>query len=160
MLGINAKLYWRSGGTYEAPTWSELSAVSDLAVNPTWDEGDASTRESRVKQSAKTMMGLEITGKIKKKINNAGYEAIMGALVTDQVLDVLVLDASKETVGARGWRLDAQVFNANEDQGLGTVQFEEISIKPCLDTNPVKAVKVGPGPALTYATPGGDGTFA
>lgn len=160
MLGVNAKAY-RNTGSYGSPTWSEMTLISDLSVNPAWDEGSADARESRIKQVRKTMMGLEVSGKMKKRISDSNYQALMDALVSDTVLDVLILDASKETVGARGWRFDAQVFSANEDQAMGNVLYEEFVMKPSLDTNAPKAVKVGAGPALTFSTPGVDGsTFA
>src|SRR4051812_29841402 len=110
MLGILAKVY-RNTGSYGSPTWSECALFSDVSVSPAWDEGSADARESRIKQVRKTMMGLDVTGKMKKKIDDANYEAFMNALLSDAVLDVLVLDASKETVGSRGWRFDAQVFS-------------------------------------------------
>ena len=156
LLGINAKCY-RNTSSYGAPNWSEITQISDLSINPTWDKGDASARESRIKQNVKTMMDLEITAKVKKRIGDANYEAIMDALVSDNVLDLLVLDASKETVGARGWRIDAQIFSATEDQAMGNVLYEDITISPSLESNPPKAVKVGAGPALTYSTPGANG---
>lgn len=155
-LGIKCKLYYRSEGSYGSPTWSEISLIENLQVNPTWDEGQADDRSDRVHRVVKTMLGLEITGNLKKKPGNAAYEAVMNALVSDEALDILVMDGDINTVDNRGWRFDAQVFSANEDQGLGVgAVMEAISIKPTDSDNTCKAVLVGPGPALTYATPGG-----
>lgn len=160
-LGINAVIYWRSAGSYGSPTWTAVDIISDLAVNPSWDEADASSRESRIKKSVKTVLGLEFSGRMKKKPDNAAYEAFMNAMLSDDALDVLVLDDDKDTVGARGWRCDVQVFSANEDQGMSTALYEDIVLKPTCSDNAAKAVLVGAGPALTYSTPGtAGGTFA
>lgn len=160
-LGILAKLYYRSAGTYGAPTWTEISLISDLAVNPAWDKADASSRGSRVKKSAKTMLGLEFTGRLKKKPGDASYEAVMNALVSDDVLDVLILDGDKDTENNRGWRCDVQVHSANEDQAMANVLYEDITLEPACTDNEPKAVKVAAGPTLTYSTPGANGgTFA
>lgn len=161
MLGILAKLY-RNTGSYGSPVWSECTLISDAQVSPAWDEGSADARESRIKQVRKTMMGLEVTGKMKKKIDDTNYEAFMNALLSDAVLDILVLDASKDTVGARGWRFDAQVFSGTEDQAMNVgAMYVDLALKPSLDTNNPVAVKVAAGPTLTFSTPGASGgTFA
>jgi hypothetical protein len=159
-LGLNAKLY-RNTSTYEAPSWSEVTLISDLSVNPSWDEADASARESRVKQSVKTLMALEVSGRLKKKPLDGNYEAFMDALLSDDVLDLLVLDGDKDTEGNRGWRCDFQVFSANEDQGMGNALYEEISLKPSITDHAAKAARIGSGGSLTYSVPGEDGgTFA
>jgi hypothetical protein len=159
-LGINAKAY-RNTGSYNAPVWSELTLISDLSVNPAWDEASADARESRIKQVRKTMMGLEVTGRMKKKPLDTNYEAFMNALNSDDVLDLLILDGPRETEGSRGYRFDAQVFGGTEDQAMGNVLYQDFAIKPSLETNPPKAVKVAAGGVLTYAIPGAaGGTFA
>ena len=154
-LGIKAKLYYRSAGIYGSPTFTEITGISDLSVNPAWDRGDVNSRSSRVKKQQKTLLGLEFTGTLKKQPGNAAYEAFMNAMLSDEVVDFLILDDSKETVNARGWRVDCQVFQATEDQGTGTVMYEDFIIAPTDSDNEPKAVLVGAGPALTYATPGG-----
>lgn len=154
MLGLNAKVYWRSGGTYGAPVWTDVNIFSDVSVNPAWDEASADARESRIKQVRKTLLGLEITGRMKKKIGNTAYDAFMNAMLSDEVLDIMVLDGSNTTDGVRGWRFDAQVFSATEDQAMGNVLYEEMILKPSLDTNAPLAVKVAGG-VPTYYAPGG-----
>lgn len=155
-LDINAKLY-RNTGTYGAPILSEVSLISDLSVTVAWDEASADARESRIKQFRKTLLGLDFTGRLKKKIGDANYEAIMDAMLSDATLDLFILDGDKDTVGVRGWRCDAQIFSASEDQALGNVLYEDIIIKPSLETNPPKAVKVAAGPTFTYSIPGPNG---
>ena len=160
MIGLNAKAY-RNTGTYGSPTWSEMSLISDLSVNPTWDKADASARESRIKQTVKTLVSLEITGKMKKKLLDTNYDAFMNVMLSDATLDLLILDGDKDTVGVRGWRADFQIFSANEDQGMGNVLFADFSLEPSITENPPKAVLVAAGPTLTYSVPGTNGgTFA
>jgi hypothetical protein len=158
-IGLNAKAY-RNTGNYNTPTWSEITLISDLTVNPTWEEADASARESRVKQTVKTMINVEITGRLKKKPGDTNYEAIMNAALSDDALDMLVLDDTNTTNNARGWRMDAQIFSVSEDQSMSNYMYEDIRILPSITTNPVKAVLVTGG-NLTYSTPGTTGgTFS
>jgi hypothetical protein len=160
-LAINAKLYYRSAGSYGSPTFTAIDIVADANVEPVWDEGAADSRESRVHAFMKTMLGLQVSFRLKKKPTNAAYEALMNALVGDTVIDFLVMDGDKDTVNNRGWRFDAQVYSGSEDQALANVLYEDMTIKPYPGDNPVKAVLVGAGPALTYSIPGANGgTFA
>lgn len=160
MIGLNAKAY-RNSGSYGSPTWLEMTLISDLSVNPSWEEADASARESRIKQTVKTLMALEISGKMKKKLGDDNYDALMNAMLSDDTLDLLILDGDRETEDVRGWRADFQVFSANEDQSMTNVLFEEFTLKPSITENPPKAVLVNSGGSLTFSIPGTDGgTFA
>lgn len=155
MIGLNAKVY-RNTNTYEAPTWSECTLFSDVSVNPAWEEADASARESRIKQTVKTLLGLDITGKMKKKPANANYDAFMDAFLSDDTLDLLILDGDRTENGVRGWRADFQIFSANEDQSMTNVLFEEFKLMPSITEHLPLAVKVAGG-ELTYSEPGEDG---
>lgn len=158
-IGILSKLYYNTG-TYGSPIWTEVSIVGDVAVNPTWDEADISTRASRVKSMKKTMLGIEITARLKKVPSSTVYAAFVNALMSDGLLDILVLDGPNNTDGVRGYRMDVQVFGGNDDQSLNAGGFLDIVMKPNQDTNPVKAALVDSS-ALTYATPGASGaTYA
>lgn len=143
-LGINAVVYHNSG-TYGTPVWDVISCVSDLAVNPAWDEADGSSRGSRVKASAKTQLGLEITGKLKVSDTDAGYEVFADALLSDEALDLMILNGDKTANGVRGWRGDFQVFSAVQDQAMANVLYDDIVLKPTVSDNPVKSVLVAAG---------------
>jgi hypothetical protein len=159
-IGINAKAY-RNTATYEAPTWSEIDLISDLTVGLTWDTADANARESRIKQNVKTLLGLEVTGKLKKRPLDANYEAFMNAIISDDILDLLILDGPNDEEGVRGWRIDSQITSGSEDQSLGNALYEDITIMPSLAEHNPLAVLVDSGGTLTYSTPGVDGgTFA
>lgn len=161
MLGITAKAYYRSSGTYASPTWTELTLFADVSVNPTWDEADTSSRTSRVKTSLKTMLGVEITARMRKKMLNTQYTAMMNAVLSDDVVDFLILDGDRAVEGVRGWRFDGQVFQGNEGQGLADAQFVELVIRPADSDNLPRPVLVGAAGALTYSVPGPNGeTFA
>ncbi len=155
-LGIKSKLYRNTAG-YGGPTWSEVTLISDLSVNPSWEKGPADTRGSRVKKSVKTMLGLTFTGNMKKSPGDANYEAFMDALVSDNVVDLLVLDGAKDEDGSRGWRVECQIFEGTEDQAMSVgAIYEALSIEPTDTDHEPQAVYVS-GSALTYSTPGEDG---
>jgi hypothetical protein len=157
MLGLKSKLYYNSA-SYGSPTWVEVSIIADGTLNFAWDEGNADDRSDPAHRMVKTQFALEFTGNMKKKPTNTAYEYLMDLALSRGVGDFLVLDAAKEVVGARGFRFDGQLFTANEDQSMGNVIYNALSIKPTdsPDDNAVKAAKVASGPTLTYATIGDD----
>lgn len=157
MLGINAKLYYNSA-SYGSPTWVEVSLLSDCQLNFTWDEGAADDRSDPAHRMVKTQFSLEVTGSLKKKISNTAVDYLLDLAISRAAGDFLVLDGPRTTVGSRGFRFDGQVFAASEDQALGNVIYAALTVKPTDSDNLVKAVKVGAGPALTFATVGGDST--
>lgn len=161
LLGINAKLYWRSNGAYESPGWTENQLISDFTQDVKWGESEANARESRIEQALKAMLGLNWSGKMKKKPLDPTYEAFMNAILSDDILDLLILDGAKDVEGNRGWRVDSQIFDGTEDQGLKNTLYVGIVFKPILLLHPPLAVRVNSGGALTYSTPGvAGGTFA
>ncbi len=148
-IGILARAY-RNTGSYNSPAWTAMNGFSDLSVNPAWDKADASTRESRVKGGLKTMVDIAITGKYRVSNTDGNYLALFGAANDDTVLDLLILNGPLDQEGVRGYRMDAQVYSANEDQGLGVALYDEFSFSPYIFDNPPKLAVVGSGGAITY----------
>jgi hypothetical protein len=157
-LSLNAKLFYRSAGTYNAPTFTEVSLIADGNVNFVWDEGGADDRSDPAHRMMKTQFALEFTGNMKKLPLNAAYEFMYDLGLSRAVADILLLDGPVNQVGARGFRFDGQLFSLSEDQSLANVLYNALTIKPTdsPDGNRVKAARVGAGPALTYGTIGGD----
>lgn len=134
-LGLSCKAYLNVGN-YGTPNWSAITCISDWKVSAKWDEGDASTRESRLKLALKTLAGVEVSGKMRS--SNSGdtnYTTIKTALMADTQLDVMILDGTSTTNGVTGFRFACQVFDGSQDQGLGQVVFDEVMLKPVPNTD-------------------------
>jgi hypothetical protein len=153
MLGILAKLYHNTGASYAAPTWSSIDLISDVKIGAKWDKADASTRSSRVKIYGKPMLDIEITGKIRCDLTDAGFLAFYNGYLLDQVLDLMILNAASTVNGARGYRADFLVLGSDEDQALSVVEFEDFTMAPGLSTNLPQSVLVTTGaPVFTPIT--------
>lgn len=134
-LGVLSKLYVDTNPlTATNPNWVVLPLISDCTVSPVWDEGDASTRESRVKQMEPTLLGLEITGKVRVKNNElyAAYTAMVNGFYQDVAIRVLALNGALNEDTAEGFTFLGKVFNWSEDQSLGSVLYKDFTIKPCI----------------------------
>lgn len=150
-LGISARLY-RNTGTYNSPTWSAVNNISDVTVNVAWDKGDASTRASRVKGGAKTQLDLSVNVKMAVSDTDTAYLAFIGASLDDTRIDVLVLNGDIGTEGVRGFRFDALVYTANEDQALGNTLYDDMMLSPYIFDNVPKLAVVGGGGTITYTS--------
>lgn len=151
-LGILAKVY-RNTGSYGSPTWAEVAEIADLAVNPAWDEAEGGSRASRVKKTAKTMLGIEVTGRIKVQTSDAGYIAIRDAMYTDIPIDLLVLNGEDDENGAHGWRAEWHVFEGGEDQAMGNRLYMDFVLRVADTDNAVSYAEVSGG-SPTFTTPG------
>lgn len=95
-IGPNSKTYYRSGGTYGSPTFTECTNINDFNLQSSWEKGPANSRGSRVNKSVKTSFNITASGTMKVRPGDADYEAFMDALNSDNVLDLLVLDGAKD----------------------------------------------------------------
>lgn len=164
-LGVLSNFYVNIQ-TVSNPIWQALPLISDCNVNGTWDQGDASTRQSRSKMFEPTLMDTEITGKV-RVTNSEQYQSYLNlynAWYSDLVVEVLVLNGALNENNADGFRFQAKVFNWSEDQSLGAVLFKDFSVKPCIPdliVNVPRVVRVVLGVMLTapigagYAIGGG-----
>lgn len=150
-LGIDSKVY-RNTGTYGSPTWTEISLVRDVQVNPSWGRADSSSRASKVMSEVKTQLTVAFTLSVKVSLTDTGYIALMDSFVdSDGVLDLMIINGTNTTNGVEGWRFDAGVFTASEDQSIGNTLYRDFEVGPSGHaTNAPKRVVVSGG-AATFA---------
>lgn len=152
MLGITAAFYYRSAGNFASPTWTEITAMKDVARNDQWDTVEAPDRGSTVKSGAKTLRDIGVTAAMKKKLNDASVNAVLAALESATGnIDIMVLDGDKATNGARGVRYEAVTTQANEDQGIANALYLDLAFMPdAFSDNQYQSVLVTAGsPAFT-----------
>lgn len=148
-LGIKCKLYYNTG-SYGSPTWVEITKVGDAKVKYQWKSATSLTRETRVELSLKTALELGFTFTLRKDPSDANYLAVDNAAVDDTVLDLLVLDGTNATNLSRGFRFDAQITQAGEDQGPDKVVHVEFEAVPAISANvPQRAVVTAGSPVFT-----------
>lgn len=146
-LGRDAKFYLNTG-TFASPTWSAVDQISDLTRGGTWDEIEASTRESVVKMGVAGMLDTAVTGKLKFVPGDTNQVLIADAFWARTTIDIMVLNGPNTTTGIRGVRFECQVMQNTEDQGLGTAVFGDLKFMPTPTTNSPCSVKVVAGAAV------------
>ena len=101
------------------------------------------------------MAGVTASARLKTLPGNLNYEALMDAFMLGSVLDLLILDGDKATVGSRGIRADCHLAEAPQDQGMSTRLYNALTIVPADTGNSPKWAKVVTGGTIHYAQPGG-----
>lgn len=150
--GYACKLY-RNTANFGTPTWDEVTALGDVQLNLSWDEFDATMRGDGVKSSEPTLLGIEVTGRIRSDENSTDYTTLETAAYTKALVDVLVLDGTSTVNGSRGVRAEMKIFNWSEDQALGNILFREFTLRPCVSENARQSCIVTAGaPAFTALT--------
>lgn len=151
-LGIRSKMYYRSAGNFASPTWSEISAIKDLTVNAQWDTTDAPDRSTVVKGMAKTLLGLSVSGSMKASDSGVAVGAVLDAMLgATASMDVMVLDGSSSTNGARGYRYEAIVTQANQDQNIQNALYWDVDFAPSgfADNAPQSVLVTNSAPVFT-----------
>jgi len=128
-LGILSKVYLNTA-SFGTPTWVEVEHISDLSIDPSWDEGDASSRASRAKRTAKTMLDVGISGSIKVSDSDSDYQAFRDAAYQDDTIDLMILNGDQTDDGVHGYRAEFNVFSSSEDQAKGNRLYMNFTLKP------------------------------
>jgi hypothetical protein len=150
MLGAEATFNYNSG-SFNSPSLTAMTAVSDLSMTGSWDKAEASTRFTRAKTYLKAMVDWSITGKLRSSpTGDANYQTfVTDFLGPDVTVNVVVLNGGAALNGAWGFMFDAQIFKMGGDQGLGVVEFDDIELAPAATGNPGQYAQVASG-ALVY----------
>lgn len=151
-LALKARLYRNTSGNYNSPTWAAVNRIKDLTVNAGWDMADADSRESRIKNKAKTLLDLSASGMVKVSNTDEGYIALWEAAHDDDPLDLLILNGAMDENGARGYRGYWQVSKSDEDQSIGNVLYMGIELTPADNDGDIpmkKAVVTGGSPVFS-----------
>lgn len=151
MLGLDCTAYYNSN-TWLSPTWVEITCIEEFRRSFAFDEAGSDSRLSRIKTVVKTMIGLEYSGRLKKRLDDDVYAELYSVMMSDEPIDLLILDASKETEGAKGFRGYFHILSSTESQGLGDRLYDEITIKPADPADVDEIIQhatVGSGPGYT-----------
>jgi hypothetical protein len=155
MTGLEAGFYVRTSGNFASPTWTELTDIGDFTQNANWNKATVELRSSPAAMGLKTTIDISVSFKMLARPagGSAAYNTIIAALGTRDVVDVMALQGSNTTNGARGWRYEGQVFSGTEDQGTQAAIMPEMEVSPTITNNAPQSVVVTSGaPVFTTLT--------
>ena len=135
VLGLNAKLYRRVGGTFAAPVWGEVKSVR--AVDTTFEAGswDGSTRGSKFRKWARTLLDVGFDLELLHKPGDTDQAALRTAFLDGSMVDIAVMDGDIEVAGSEGFRAEMQVFSFSRGEPLEEGLLIKCSVKPGISDN-------------------------
>jgi len=134
-LGMDAKLY-RNTGTYETPTWVEITNAKDVSLNLEKGEADVTTRAN---QGWRATVGTLKDGSVEFEMVwdtlDAGFTAIQEAYFDGTPLEVAVMDGDIATSGSQGLRATMAVTNFSRNEPLEEAITVSVTLKPTYADN-------------------------
>ena len=129
-LGRKAKLY-RNTGSYDSPTWSEVTLVRDLTLNLTKAEADASTRGSDGwEEVIGGLKSASVSFGLKYVEDNTDLIAFEEAFHADGTIELAIMSGGITTAGSRGLRATFEVFEFTRNEQQNETMSADVTIKP------------------------------
>ena len=134
-LGLDAKLY-RNTGTYETPTWVEMTNVKDLTLNLESGEADVSTRGAGGwRATVATLKDGSIEFEMVWDTEDAGFTAIQQAWFGNTSIEFAVMDGDITTSGSQGLRATFSITKFSRNEPLEEALSVSVSAKPTYAAN-------------------------
>jgi hypothetical protein len=136
-------------GNPASPTWSELGELSDVKIDASQSEADASVREAGgIELTEPSMLQVTVTATLQWRANNANCLALLTAFQNRVAINMMFLTGASNDANARGYKGDFKVFGFPIDQPLKDLVKIELTFRPCVSTrSPTNYVQAASGSA-------------
>jgi len=126
---IDAVLYRGAPNTTTIPTTSgtKVTTVENLTLKLTYDEAPANNRQTPIKQSLPSLLGVELEANFPSDSADTHLAAFRSALINRYPLPLLISDGSDT-----GYRFGGVmgVFGGDNDQALPSVPMNKFTLRP------------------------------
>lgn len=130
-LGMDAKLYYKSGGVGGTGEWIELANVRDVTLNLEAGEADVTTRgNSGWRATVATLKEGSIEFEMVWDTEDAGFTAIKNAYFNNSALGFAIMDGDIETAGSQGLQADFAITNFSRSEPLEEAVTVSVTAKP------------------------------
>lgn len=114
-LGMDAKLYYKTGGQGGGGNWTELTNAKDVTLNLEKGEADVSTRaNSGWRATVGTLKEASVEFEMVWDTADAGFTAIKDAFFNNTMIGLQVLDAA----AGQGLQADFSITNFTRAEPL------------------------------------------
>jgi len=143
-LGMEAKLYYKSGGVGGTGSWTELDNVKDLTLKVESGEADVTTRaNSGWKATVGTLKDGSIEFEMVWDTQDAGFTAIKNAFFNNTAIGLAVMDGDIETAGSQGLQADFAITEFSRNEPLEEAVTVNVTAKPTYSSTAPQWVTVG-----------------
>ena len=145
-LGMNAGLYVMTGGTWSAPTWTELTNVTNVDSSNALSLADVTTRANNgFRAQVGTLADGDITFEMIAIHGDTDIDLIADAYDDREVLTVMALDAKSDVVGARGLKADMMVTDFSRGEQLEDAVRYNVTLTMTASANAPERIVVTAG---------------
>lgn len=131
-LGLDAKIYFKTGGVAGSGTWTEMSNVRDVTLNMEKAEADVTTRAADGwRNTVGTLKEASVEFEMIWDPEDAGFAAVFAAFLNNTILGIAVLDGdgALSTSTAEGLIMDCNVMNCSRTEPLEEALKASVSLK-------------------------------
>ncbi len=130
VLGLDAKLY-RNEGTYEAPSWVEMTNVKDLTLGVEMGEADVTSRAAEGwRQTEPTLADATIGFQMVWNTEDDDFDAVQESFFDREAIEYLALDGPVDEAGHKGLRATMKCFSFNRAENLEEALMVDVNLKP------------------------------
>jgi hypothetical protein len=143
-LGMDAKLYYKTGGVGGAGSWTELTNTKDVTLNLETGEADVSTRGNNGwRATVSTLKEGSIEFEMVWDTSDAGFTAIKNAYFNNDPIGFAVLDG--ESGSGQGLVADFSITNFTRNEPLEEAMTVSVTAKPTYSETPPAWTESGVG---------------
>jgi len=114
-LGMDAKLYYKTGGQSGGGSWNELANTRDVTLSLETGEADVTTRaNSGWRATVGTLKEASVEFEMVWDTADAGFTAIKNAFFNNEMIGLRVLDGD----GGQGLQADFSITNFSRNEAL------------------------------------------
>lgn len=130
-LGMNAKLYYKTGGVAAAGAWVELGNTKDVTLNLQTGEADVTTRANAGwRATIATLKEGSIEFEMIWDTADAGFVALKNAFFANALIGLAVMDGPIAQAGSQGLEADVAITNFSRKEPLEEAIAVSITAKP------------------------------
>ncbi len=130
-LGMQAKLYFKTGGVAAAGAWVELPNTKDLTLNLETGEADVTTRgNAGWRATVATLKDGSIEFEMVWDTSDAGFTAIKDAFFANAAIGLAVMDGLVTQAGSQGLQADFAITNFTRKEPLEEAIAVSVTAKP------------------------------
>jgi hypothetical protein len=135
-LGMDCKLYFNNGGTWAAPTWSEIGNAKDVTLNLETGEADVTTRgNAGWRATMATLKEGTIEFEMVWDNEDDSFAAFQQAYFSNTPIEVAAMDGDVTESGSSGLHADFSVTNFSRNEPLEEAVTASVTIKPTYSAN-------------------------
>lgn len=129
-LGMECKLYHNTG-TYESPTWIEITNVRDVNFDLNSSEADVTTRGNNGWRALRRgLKEASVTFEMIWDTADTNFEAIQEGYFDGTSIEVAVMDGPIATAGSEGLRATMSVLTFSRQEPLEGAVTASVTLKP------------------------------